>query len=372
MSSISFLSAQTILTVGTVSESEELRGTVVPFTILTGPVTVDQAYREEATLIYDAMLTELEWQGSIHNFWTVKIVANMPGTPLRRVLGADYADGRFAFAGTIDRINSEERSYTLSVWNPDDTSIDPMAQYRVTFFETKEILDLIPFMVWQLTSILPVEIKPLEESILVEDYVWKDKWLYLGLQVGGSVRFYKTPETGTEPIGGSFDPVVRAEVQFLSFYWPGNYLSFSVITGGQLNMDKAVYTKHELGEGSRPLGKTALEFPSTSLSVPLALKVNYKPGPLSFGAYGGAYYIAMLPSEEETGTPVSDFPVGLTFGVETGVHLGPGVLYIDVHYSLDLDKTVFEDEGVHYNRSSVSVLVGYNFGFFRRTKKADL
>jgi hypothetical protein len=110
---------------------------------------------------------------------------------------------------------------------------------------------------------------------------------------------------------------------------------------------------------------TPVTFNSYSLSFPLGVKLNYKPGSLSFGLYGAAYYDLLLQTP-----PVKDLPLGYTVGLEAGTHVGPGVLSLDLRYSADLGETVFPDiygfPALHYTRSFIAVSLGYNFGLFKR------
>jgi hypothetical protein len=99
----------------------------------------------------------------------------------------------------------------------------------------------------------------------------------------------------------------------------------------------------------------------------LGLKLNYKPGSLSFGLYVAAYYDLLLQDP-----PTAALPVGCTVGVEAGTHVGPGVLYLDIHYAADLGATVFPGVSglpdLRYTRSVIAVSVGYQFGLFQKAE----
>jgi hypothetical protein len=362
---------------------------VVPYKVLTGPVNASGEFRELAQLLYDAMSQELEWQSTIFNFYTVVKSANpLPGVPSREELGNGYRDARYVITGTVswdlydDGTEDEERKlYTLTAWVPDEGTASRSIQVASDFIEAQEVLDYIPFLIWQLTSVFPVDTVPLPTippqapappvmvpvpTPIPDNYAWKDKWLNLGLRVGGSLHFYEDVVDNSRNVGLVLDGALSAEFQFLSFYWPQNYISFALRSGVILNMDSAVYLAPTLVGGSMVM--TPMEFSSYSLSFPLDLKVNLKPGLLALGIYGGVYF--NLPLQNP---PTLDFPLGLNFGLDIGTPIGPGPIYLDLRYSIDLGRTIFPgSSGITYRRSFISVSLGYSLGLFQRPNPINL
>jgi hypothetical protein len=345
---------------------------IVPYTVVTGPVSASAEFQEEARIFYDAMSQELAWQSSIFDFYNVVISPDLlPDIPSQELLIPEYQDARYIITGDVshDQYDEEFNLYTLTAWIPGNGSATRSVQVSSAFVDPQEVLDFIPFLIWQLTSVFPVDTAPLPKTnngpfppSAPEDYAWKHKWLYVGLLAGGSGRFYDRTDIdpSTRNIGMALDLAFRAEVQVISHYWPNNYLSLSVLTGAALNLDNADYRDYDSTGGAMLM--TPVKFSSSSLSFPLGLKVNYKPGALSFGLYVAAYYDLLLQDP-----PESAFPLGITAGLEAGVHVGPGLLYMDVHYAADVGETVFPSpSGISYKRSLIAMSLGYNFGFFKR------
>jgi hypothetical protein len=338
---------------------------VVPYTVVTGPVSSTEEFKEASDTIYEAMSQELDWQSSIYGFYTVVTSEEeLPDIPSREGLRADFQPARYIITGTVshDQYDEEFNLYTLTAWVPGNGTASRSVQVSSAFIDPQEVLDFIPFLVWQLTSVFPVDTVPLPKSVLAqpEDFAWKHKWLYLGLQAGVSFRFYENLENKAHNVGFPIAPALRVEFQFFSLYWPQNYLSFSLLTGAGLSLDNAVYRDYEFTGGV--LVTVPVNFYSFAVSIPMGIKVNFKPGPLSLGLYGGLYYDFRLQNQ-----PTSTFPLGYNLGVEAGTRLGPGVIYIDLHYGADMGITVFTGSpGLRYTRRFIAVSLGYNFGFFKK------
>jgi hypothetical protein len=71
-----------------------------------------------------------------------------------------------------------------------DTLTTPPSQFvsvSTVYTERSEVLDAIPHLVWQITSVFPTNTRdiPMPED---EDYRWKHKWLYLGLLTGRDLK----------------------------------------------------------------------------------------------------------------------------------------------------------------------------------------
>jgi hypothetical protein len=359
---------------------------VVPYFVVTGPLAAPDDLLEEAGALYEAMSQELMWQSTIFNFYTVVVSpGDLPDVPSQDILIEKHKNARYVISGAVSRDEYDDengeaiirKTYTLTAWIPDSQSASPYVQVSSTFIDDPwEVLDYIPFLVWQITSVFPVDTVPLPKNGLAvpaqadgedtwdqENFAFKHQWLYLGLQVGGSGRFYDRSDNRTRNIGMAADTALRAEFQFFSRYWSRNYFSLSVISGLALNMDNPNYRDYLYSDSSMLM--SPVKFNSFSLSFPLALKVNYKPGPLAFGLYSGVYYNLLLQRP-----PSNDFPLGYTLGLEAGTRVGPGVLYLDLHYAADLEETVFPGVSglpdLRYTRSVFGVSLGYSFGFFQK------
>jgi hypothetical protein len=265
---------------------------------------------------------------------------------------------------------------SLQLWNPDNTSA-PMFENSRDYTDIGEILNYVPYLVWQLTSVMPADkitqeamelllnsanIK-MQGGIPVEDYEWKAHWLYIGIQMGLSGRFYTT-NGGPWTVGMGFDPGFRLECQFPGIYSPGKYFSFSLQTELLLNMDTARYRKPEIN-ASGDIFYREMDVPSFSVSIPLLFKFNFKPERFTIAPYAGASFIMPLGN-----SPQYTVPLGFIAGLEGGIHMGPGILSLDLRYSQDLGEAVSEgDTEIRYKRNIGVISVGYTFGFFEHKKK---
>jgi hypothetical protein len=69
-------------------------------------------------------------------------------------------------------------------------------------------------------------------------------------------------------------------------------------------------------------------------------------------------------------SPPYTVPLGFTAGLEGGIHMGPGILSLDLRYSQDLGEAVSAgDPEIRYKRNIGAISVGYTFGFFEHKKK---
>jgi hypothetical protein len=57
--------------------------------------------------------------------------------------------------------------------------------------------------------------------------------------------------------------------------------------------------------------------------------------------------------------------LGGTVGAELGMHLGPGILFLDTRYAADFGNTKQSDEPVYW-RSMVTFSLGYKFGLLKK------
>jgi hypothetical protein len=188
-----------------------------------------------------------------------------------------------------------------------------------------------------------------------EDDAWKNKWIYLRPQAGGSVRHYKTEKIDAWTMGFTFDAGLRAAVQFFTFMPGTAVMSFSLQTGADLTQDKASFRGYGL-VGDK-INAISVDDTGLSLSIPAVLKFNFKPGRFTSGIYTGGYFL--LPLDSATYTS----PFGITAGLDFGVKTGIGALIFDLHWGMDLGMKEIDDPGENYARNMFSLVVGYEFGF---------
>jgi hypothetical protein len=163
------------------------------------------------------------------------------------------------------------------------------------------------------------------------------------------------------------------EFQFAHFIVNNNYFSFSLESGTDISQENLKWRDYKpTGDKIEPLDISDADNSGLSLSFPGILKFNYKPGIFASSLFGGIYYI--LPLDSSVYTP----PLGIIAGVSAGVKLGPGVLHVDFHYSLDLGSKEFDYDAtkndnpvslqvhIDYKRQIFTLAVGYKFGFIDR------
>jgi hypothetical protein len=199
-----------------------------------------------------------------------------------------------------------------------------------------------------------------------------NRWLYVGMRGGGSFRFYTLPELTRDY--SSTVPDLSPEA---SFHFAFRFLPFmSVQAEAVITHDRARFRGPEYHRSS-VTGESWFIFyvdtyRSTSLLFPLTVKFPLVFDPYIISPFGGAYYAlplgkATLNSNIATRkTGEFDYDLtgrfGLTAGVDLGIRLGPGVLFLDARYSGDLGETYIEVEErniVGYRRGMLSFSIGY-------------
>jgi hypothetical protein len=108
-----------------------------------------------------------------------------------------------------------------------------------------------------------------------------------------------------------------------------------------------------------------------SLMFPLMIKVPLALGKFTVSPFMGLYFVLPLGSlnvspEGSTGMASYNYsidpPLGLLFGIEAGLTLGPGQLFLDFRYDRDLGKTSADKgSGIQYARSRIGMSLGYKF-----------
>ncbi|MDR3336054.1 MAG: hypothetical protein LBT16_02515 [Treponema sp.] len=349
----------------------------LPYNVVTGLNPQRPEYRDEAAQCYDMALIELQFQGTVYGVYGTHTVDNLTTPPSWAQIPAGV-DPKYILTYDIQRFpggEPGERIFEITAWALDDNH-NPFQFVSVStaYTERRQVLDAIPHLVWQITSVFPANTRdiPMPED---EDYRWKHKWLYLGLLTGGSARFFQLKEDGqfrNDPaIGWSFDVGARLEFQFISYWWPKNYFSVSILTGATFDNDGVNY----VDVNSPPtiagsfLNRVNIPLKAQTISIPLGVKFNLKPKNIALGLYAQAYYI--LPINVYEKNKENPFSLGWRAGFEGGTHLGPGVLFVDIAVSSDLTGSFFDYNGTpqEYKRTWVTLSVGYTFGLITKPIK---
>jgi hypothetical protein len=199
---------------------------------------------------------------------------------------------------------------------------------------------------------------------------WKKNFLYVGLRVGLSPRYYqrakggsyetdKVPHSAPEGalhIGMRLSPnfVVQAEV---------------LVSRDSVSFQRGPQTIW----GNAPSDK----FTVISVAVPLLVKYTYMPDKFLISPYMGLYCIfpqgtmnfdPVPPGQPESLHYAVSPPLGYTAGITLGMNVGKGILFSDLRYSHDFGATRANGPAntYSYSRGMFSFSIGYELGFFDR------
>jgi TolB-like protein len=193
---------------------------------------------------------------------------------------------------------------------------------------------------------------------------WTNKWLYIGLRGGGSLGLFALSDDIEGEVGGipfGFEAGAQAGLQIAR--------NLAIQVEALYGQDSFNYRVTQNGKEYKS------SFASRSLTLPALLKVTGRSSRFLFALYGGAYLTIPLGTmnyESDIDAPGSyrfAVPVGVTGGVDFGVKLGPGALFLDARYSHDLGHTsISDDDGTLsvYSRSKASISLGYELGLFNK------
>jgi hypothetical protein len=208
-----------------------------------------------------------------------------------------------------------------------------------------------------------------------------NRWLYVGGRAGGSLRFYTLPQlvqdySSNFTQGFSFEVALQFGFRFLSFMSVQAEVIFTQdqapFRGPKFNM---------LDEEIRYIYYTD-SYTSKSLMIPLTLKFPMAFDPYMVTPFGGIYLALPLGQMSlETSNPNGKSGVfeygltmglGLTIGVDLGLRLGPGILFLDLRYSGDFGDTIIQmDDGTtrSYNRKMLSFSIGYELALLNKKRR---
>jgi hypothetical protein len=352
------------------------------YVILTMPFTFDAELRDDSNQLYEAMTAELAWQGSQNNQFSIeKSTTGLAGAPppsQDNLSAGDFAKNpRYIITGNVF-LDQGDKVLEIYLWMLEDSSLK--ASQELAYGDVAEALGFIPFFMWSLTSTLPIELIPFVTED--EDIRWKNKWLYLGLQAGGGYRFYNPYENSPEAGLITVDGGLRLETQFLTFHnKPGRFFSLSVMTGLDLTYDKTDYNNYRYLSGPQGQppgtvnGTTSNEVVSYSyftLQMPFLFMVNFKPGLFVLSPYVGGYFHTSF-GQSWDGELKNDLPLGYKIGFSAGKKAGRGIMFLDVNWAADFERTLITEKGrvfdlfvgasVSFYRNTISLSVGYEFGF---------
>jgi hypothetical protein len=200
-----------------------------------------------------------------------------------------------------------------------------------------------------------------------------NRWWYLGLRFGGSVRSYVLPRrddrlTSNYTQGVSFEAAFQAGWRFLPFLSVQAELIFT--------QDEALFRVPEpIQNGtSYQFISYSDSYRSTSLMLPVLLKFHIRRDPFLISPIAGLYFAIPVGQMEydnamdnEVGT--YDYTInpglGIVVGLDVGIEMGPGIMFLDVRYGGDMGITSASVErngeygNMRYTRSMFSFSLGY-------------
>jgi len=204
------------------------------------------------------------------------------------------------------------------------------------------------FSVLVTTLLYTIPVDAVSEKAVKNDD-WRNDWLYLGLAATWTPRIYKGSTDSGSFYGGDPHFAFSVECHFLDF--------MSLETGFELAADSL------LSGNAR--------YSNTMIEIPFMLKFVVKPGSYFILApYAGAYFnIPVFDTTYTTHPPMFSWLVGF----QSGVKAGPGVLFFDARFAMDIGKSTAKAPPnavvPGYQRYIGHIGLGYKFGIFQRNIK---
>jgi TolB-like protein len=208
---------------------------------------------------------------------------------------------------------------------------------------------------------------------------WKSQWLYLGVRGGMSIRSYTMSQkselasadlTFTEGFVG-FEGSLQIALQLLPI---NNLASFALQTELIIASDKLAFKSSTKTASGRFLTGS---FEFSALQVPLMVKFSYRPANFLLAGFAGVYLTIPTSDMQVTlkgtlndGSTNSSYsaPLGIVFGANAGLKLGPGALFADLRGAIDTGDTVHKNDTPLFHRVALSLSLGYEIGLFNRRK----
>jgi hypothetical protein len=209
---------------------------------------------------------------------------------------------------------------------------------------------------------------------------WNDNWLYIGGRLGGSVHFYQLGDYDIKN-HGSFDFAVQMSVPLLKNFGIQAELMYSTeevvfLWEGDIRVSSSAYPGiYSIYPGTEEIRAKFSEF-----MIPVLLKYNYEFGLFNVAGLFGPFFTIPTGKMEYAGTLTysvysdqfeSTYEVedifGLMAGLNFGVKLGPGTLFLDVRYAIDNDMLKIDGERFAH-RNFLPLSIGYELGLLPKKK----
>lgn len=206
-----------------------------------------------------------------------------------------------------------------------------------------------------------------------------NRWLYLGGRIGGAFSTYRLDGFKEYELDAGQSLAYEASL-LLGF----RFLSFmSIQAEAVFSPDTAMFQAPAIQSlvGNPFIFYTEI-YKSKSLIFPMVLKFPIQLNYLLLSPYAGVFITLPLGEMEKASADPQgsegsfafeqSLPLGLLGGMEMGVALGPGLVFVDLRYGHDLGNTqVSDDRGLKYIRNRITVSLGYQFALFDKWLKRN-
>jgi hypothetical protein len=210
------------------------------------------------------------------------------------------------------------------------------------------------------------------EAIFAQNNSVTENLIHLGTRFGGSLYPYEFSDNS-----GSFNAAIQFSVQPIRLFTIQTELIYSK---EHLDYSEKAYIK---GVGFNYNAEIAASVDMNILTIPILVRLTYKPNNFyAIGLFGMYYSIPLGKMEFDVKIKNLDnnqsISVSESIKIKTspgfmsggifGMKLGPGNLFADIRYSMDINdiKIEFEQKimpGV--NRKIIHFSIGYEFGFIK-------
>ncbi|MDR2663297.1 MAG: PorT family protein [Treponema sp.] len=282
------------------------------------------------------------------------IPTDMPPLP-SLVNGARYALTGGVYPG--DRFGD----YYLQLWLWDMNGDTMIYTDDLVYNDIDDAMESLPGLVEWLFSHIH------ELTVEEEGGRWPDPLFILGVRAGLAQRWYVKPDERSPGASAlNLEGGLSGGLRLSSL--------FSVHLELLLTGDTLVYRGLDLEDGQYVLANK--KYTNLSLEIPVLVKMNFKIARIRLSPLAGLYTVLPLgrtryrKSNEGGESSYSwsfSVPLGFTGGLEGAIPWGPGVMAAGLRYGMDFG-TIHIDDGTNFRRHTLSVYLGYEFGFFEGKK----
>jgi len=251
------------------------------------------------------------------------------------ILAKAKKDAEFSLVGTLSEHPDNPREYVLHLAIVDNKTNKSRSDGELVYESPEDIKDLFPSLVYTLLYTIP--------SGSGKDN-WRNQWMYAGVSAFWTPRIYASESLSANLVnfgGGAF-----TEYHVLNF--------LAIGAGFELASDLTkVYSKDDEN------------YSNILLEIPVYVKFVYKPGDyFLLELYGGVHL--NIPFEKTTVPPAVSWLAGFQYGVKAG----PGVIFIDPRFSMDIGESFMDRDSafkdLSFQRYILHLGVGYKMGFFTK------